>query len=137
MEEYQVMITAERAADIRARYDAVRAFLNGKCSYKPEEVAHLDPPTNDDISALEIFELHRDKPERFTAYVSTNGHRSVTTWTGDRIAVMVDSGRWHTNNMGGRWRQVQIKPDFCRWYYTGREYDSRQCVNFKRMKATF
>lgn len=131
------LITEERATDIRVRHDALRVFLGKRTSYRAEEVAHLNPPANDELSALEVFELHRDRPERFTAYVTSDGYRNVTTWTGDRVAIVASCGEWHRNNFGGKWREVRIKPDFCRWYYTGREYDSRQCVNFRRMKAAF
>jgi hypothetical protein len=137
----KMIVNAETAANIRARADALCAFLGTRTFYKAEEVAHLNPPTNEELSALEVFELNRDKPEQFTAYVTWRTDaveaKEVTTWTGQRVAVRCDAGPWHTNNMGAKWRQLRIKPDFCRWYYTGREYDSRQCVNFKRMKAAF
>jgi hypothetical protein len=127
----------QQAMDIRNRETALQAFLGQRTSYRPEEVAHLNPPTNEERSALEVFELHRDKPEWFTAYVSWKPNKLITTWMGDRVGVECFVGEWHYNNMGAKWRQLRIKPDFCRWYYTGREYDSRQCVNFKRMKAAF
>lgn len=135
------MISPVQAADIETRYNALRAFIGDRTSHRTEEVAHLNPPTNDEISALEVFRLHRDQPEQFTAYVTWRTDpveaKRITTWTGERVGVRCDAGPWHTNNMGAKWRQLRIKPDFCRWYYTGREYDSRQCVNFKRMKAAF
>jgi hypothetical protein len=135
------MISTEQASSIAQRIDALRTFLGGRRSYRPEEVAHLNPPSNEEISSLEVYELHRDKPEQFTAYVTWRTDpveaKLITTWTGERVGVRCDAGPWHTNNMGAKWRQLRIKPDFCRWYYTGREYDSRQCVNFKRMKAAF
>ena len=135
------MIDAATAADIESRYNAVRHFLGPRNSYRPEEVAHFNPPTNDELSALEVFRLHRDKPERFTAYVTwrtdADAAKDITTWTGERVGVRFVAGPWHRNNFGGKWRQLTIKPDFCRWYYAGREYDSRQCVNFKRLKAAF
>jgi len=136
-----VIINAEKAAQIESRYNAVRQFLGERTSYRSEEVAHLNPPTNDEISALEVFRLHRDQPQRFTAYVTwrtdADEAKLITTWTGERVAIRSSYGPWHTNNMGAKWRQITIKPDFCRWYYTGREYNSRQCVNFRRMKAAF
>lgn len=147
------MITTEQAGSIRQRCDALQAFLGKRRSYKPDEVAHLNPPSNDEISSLELFELHRDQPEAFTAYVpwgeaqtkhfgtqsidAPSKSRDVTTWTGQRVATVASYGPWHRNNFGGKWRQVTIKPDFCRWYYAGREYDSRQCVNFRRLKSAF
>lgn len=135
------MLSPAQAAAVEARYNAVRSFLGKRTSYKTEEVAHLNPPSNEEVSALEVFRLHTEKPEQFTAYVTwrtdPDEAKLITTWTGERVAVRCDYGPWHTNNMGAKWRQLRIKPDFCRWYYTGREYNSRQCVNFKRMKAAF
>jgi len=125
----------QQATDISVRQAALKVFLGDRTSYRPEEVAHLNPPTNKELSELEVFELHRDKPKRFTAYISWNGSDVVSTWVGDRIGDVCDRGRWHTNNFGGIWRQITIKPDFSPEYYTGREYESQQCVNFRRMKA--
>ncbi len=97
------------------------------------------PFTCDEINAhstnVELFELERDCPGKFTAYASVSNIRSdVTTWTGELIARVTHQGSWHTNNMGGRWRQLTIRADW-NMSYTGREYDSRQCVNFRKCKA--
>jgi hypothetical protein len=96
---------------------------------------------------IELFELQRDKPEKFSAYVQeptapqrdqTNflalRRSTVTTWTGEPIGEVVLTGVWHVNNFGGKWRQLAIRTDW-NMIYTGREYDSRQFVNFRRQKG--
>jgi|SRR5882724_1537227 len=127
----------QQATDISVRQAALKVFLGDRTSYRPEEVAHLNPPTNEELSRLEVFELHRDKPKQFTAYVNSNHSNIVSTWFGDRIGDVCYQGKWHINNFGSKWRQIKIRLDFTYWYYTGREYESRQCVNFKKMKVLF
>lgn len=102
----------QQANEVRSRQDVLRTFLGDRTSYRPEEVAHLNPPTNAELSELEVFELHRDKPERFTAYVSWGGSNIISTWVGDRVAVECRIFPWHTNNFGGKWRQITIKAGF-------------------------
>ena len=116
-------LTAEQAADIRARHDAVRAWLKARKrnSYKSEELeaAGLKSPTNEETSALEVFEFLRDKPADYFAYVKlpdgwetrdANGRGkygklygatgSLTTWTGDNLGT-IQFGRAFQDNFGG------------------------------------
>jgi hypothetical protein len=104
--------------------EAPRAFFEGKELTSDAVNAHS---TN-----VELFEMQRDKPERFTTYVTPEG---VTTWTVERIGRVVARGDKHVNNLGGAWRAITIKTDWG-FSYHGREYDSRQCVNFKRAKVS-
>lgn len=80
---------------------------------------------------VELFEFNRDRPDKLSAYV-TFPRNSVTTWTGEEIGIVIDKGHWNRNNFGARWRTVKMRSD---WgdLYSGREYDSRQLVNFKRL----
>ena len=84
----------------------------------------------------ELFELERDMPERFSAYTpwGDQNKNAVTAWTGEVIARVTHEGRWFRNNFGGKWRQLTIRADWNQTY-TGREYDSRQLVNFRRVKG--
>lgn len=84
------------------------------------------------------IELNRDQPERFSAYLverkPTACDRDVTTWAGDMIGTCTHVDLWHRNNFGGRWRQVTVRTIWGQTY-TGREYDSRQLVNLRRVKG--
>jgi hypothetical protein len=121
------MIDATQAADIRARHDAVAAWLKSKKrnSYKPEELAAegLSNPSNEELVALELFEFKRDKPSPYLVYIKCPeqpvpaGPRpyaarlerwrglysrtgSATTWTGDNLGA-VQFGRAWQDNFGG------------------------------------
>jgi hypothetical protein len=135
----QEYITARNALDLYKAYcapfvqsngwtvipaDAIRPYFNG---------AEL---TTDAINAfstnVELFELARDKPERFCNYIVPGSN--VTTWQGEVIGRVVHSGAWHVNNFGGRWRQVTIRTDWNQCY-TGREFDSHHLVRFRKVKG--
>ncbi|MDX3966145.1 MAG: hypothetical protein QHD01_06035 [Bradyrhizobium sp.] len=93
-------ITAETANDIRSRLSAFAEWLGDRTSYQPSEVpAHLKPVTNEERSALEIFEFLRDKPERYFLYISRD-KGLATTWTGDELG-RVTFGCTYRDNFGG------------------------------------
>lgn len=79
----------------RAIVDAQSAYLNEhkKNWLSPEESA-LFPITNDERSAIELYEWKRDNPQHYVVYVSTgtlNNYRNgrATTWTGDLLGRVV------------------------------------------------
>ena len=83
------MITAEQAADIRLRNDALNAWVdtirgkNGWASYKPEDKPSDVPDvTNEERSALEVFEFCQNPPDKYFLYIREKD-RTATTWTGD------------------------------------------------------
>lgn len=113
------------------------AMRGPKCNYITAEEA-ADPIyaacNNEMRGRVELFELHRDKPEHFSAYSTVeDGCYSVTTWMGDSLGRVVFVGLWHRNNLGAKWRVLHVRAD---WggVYSGREYKSRQLVNFRRLK---
>ena len=83
-------------------------------------------------TTVELFEFDRDRPEKFSAYLSDGV--DVTTWTGEIVGYVSDRGAWHRNNFGARWRSIHVQSAWGA-VYSGREYDSRQLVNLKRMRA--
>lgn len=108
-------MTPEQAADIRARDEALHAWMkaNKRNSYKREELpAGINPPTNEERSACEVFEFQRDKPESYFAYVKrpanmltkpgwqTCEQGELTTWTGDKLGT-VRFGRVFRDSFGG------------------------------------
>ena len=116
-------LTPEQAADIRGRIDAKSAWLRSikRNSYKTEELeaAGLLPVSNEETSALEVFEFIRDEPERYFGYVKCpefSGARAsfaaysalygrtgeFTTWTGDKLGVVQFGRAWRDNFSGIR-----------------------------------
>ncbi len=94
------MLTQEQAADIRNRETQLKAWLGDRTSYRPEEIpTDINPPTNDERSALEVFEFTRDKPERYFLYI-TEETKIATTWTGEKLGTVVFGSQW-CDNFGG------------------------------------
>jgi hypothetical protein len=100
-------VTEGQAHNIREREDALRAFLGVRTSYMPEEVAHLNPPTNVERSELEIFEFCRDKPDRYFLYIE-EGNSTATTFMGDCLGT-VQFGMKYRDNFGGKRQPVRIE----------------------------
>ena len=86
------MITRETRDNIVKREEILRKYCieqgftkkNGWTSYKPEEVAHLNPPTNDERSAVEIFDFVNNPPDKYFLYINDK-EKKATTWTGERL----------------------------------------------------
>lgn len=114
-------MTPEQAASIRTRHDTLHAWMteHKTNSYKREELpAGIDPPSNEELGALEVFEFMRDKPDKKFGYVkcpddipsaraSLDRYRALygrtgtlTTFTGDKLGA-VQFGRAWSDNFGG------------------------------------
>jgi len=84
------MINAEQAADIRRRNDALNAWVDtirnkrtGWASYKAsDKPAHVPDVTNEERSALEVFDFCQNPPDKYFLYIREKD-RTATTWTGD------------------------------------------------------
>ncbi len=96
------MLTQEQADDIRARETQLKAWCDDRTSYRPEEIpADINPPTNAERSALEVFEFTRDKPERYFLYI-TEETKIATTWTGEKLGTVVFGSQWRDSFGGTR-----------------------------------
>jgi hypothetical protein len=108
------VITPEQAADIRKRNDALMTWVdsirgkNGWASYRPEEKpADVPNVTNDERSALEVFEFCTNPPEKYFLYIS-DANRTATTWTGDALGNVL-FGREYRDNFGGKRVPVTVR----------------------------
>lgn len=151
------MIDATTYETLRAICDKADAYWkanatfdrSGWSSMSAEKAAHPDYAacTNDMRGLVEVFELNRDKPEKFSAYVqeltreqrdATNlaacRNRGLTGWTGETLGTVTYTGPWHRDNFGGKWRAIDVQTIWGDRYH-GREYHSRQLVNLTRSRA--
>lgn len=117
-----VMITAEQARDIRTRYDALQVWVdsirgkNGWASYKPEDKpASVPDVSNEETSALEVFEFVVNPPDRYFLYIRES-ESLATTWTGDELG-HVSFGREYRDNFGGRRVPITIRAINGRTYH--------------------
>ena len=108
------MITPEQANDIRARNNALMAWVdsirgkNGWASYRPEDKpAHVPDVTNEERSALEVFEFVTNPPDKYFLYISEK-NRTATTWTGDLLG-HVSFGREYRDSFGGKRVPITVR----------------------------
>jgi hypothetical protein len=130
------MITPEQAADIRARNDALMAWVDsirgksGWASYRPEDKpAQVPDVTNDERSALEVFDFVTNPPDKYFLYVNET-NRTATTWTGDVLG-QVSFGREYRDSFGGRRVPITVRA------INGRKYHGtyfKSAGNYARIK---
>jgi hypothetical protein len=108
------VITQDQATDVRQRNDALMAWVdsirgkNGWASYRPEDKpAHVPDVTNEERSALEVFEFCSNPPDKYFLYVNQD-NKAATTWTGDLLG-HVRFGREYRDNFGGKRQPVWIR----------------------------
>ena len=93
-------------------YAAQERLFPGRNGFTPMDIemvlasAGIDAaPTNEERSAVEVYEFMRDKPVKYFAYVNTNerqpGLGQVTTWTGDLLGAC-SFGREYRDKFGGK-----------------------------------
>jgi hypothetical protein len=103
-----IIANASQADAIRNRDAMLKAWLGGRTSYHPSELpADIVPPTNEERSALEVFEFQRDKPANYTLYINAE-KRTATTWTGETLG-SVTFGREYRDNFGGKRVAITVK----------------------------
>ncbi len=80
------MITSEKAAEIRQRNDALMVWVdsirgkNGWASYRPEDKpANVPDVSNEERSALEVFEFCQTPPDKYFLYIREKDHTAPVT----------------------------------------------------------
>lgn len=129
--------TAARAICDKAQtyWETHATYGKGGCSSMSKELsAHPDyaTATNELKGAVEEYELNRDKPERFSAYVVLDkakpGQWVVTTWPGNVVGAVL-------------WRKLGQKRDTvavrAAWggLYQGFQSHDADCINLRRVKS--
>lgn len=108
-------ITKEQRDEIMARRERLMQYCkeqgftskSGWTSYKPEQVAHFNPPTNDELAQVELYDFIHDVPDKYFLYVSEKTNLA-TCFTGLELG-KVSFGREWRDNFGGTRRAVTIK----------------------------
>jgi uncharacterized secreted protein with C-terminal beta-propeller domain len=101
------MITAEQHKALRERIAIESAWWD-----RPKEDDEKLMPedmrvSNEDRSAVEVYEFVNDPPERYTVYINTR-ECTATTWTGDVLGT-VTFGKEYRSNMGDKRQHVWMK----------------------------
>ncbi|MDE2020563.1 MAG: hypothetical protein KGJ13_09530 [Patescibacteria group bacterium] len=104
-------ITKYEAQDIRQRAAALCAWLTDHKtnSYKPEQVAHINPPTNSERSDCEIFEFLHNPPDTYFAYVTKKeGRWQAINWPGAPLSEWCHVGAEYCSDMGDKRRAIEF-----------------------------
>lgn len=126
------MIDAATYAIERAICDKAQAYAaqfvqrNGWTVLTAEQAAHPDYAACDNAmrGRVELFELHRDKPAAFSAYVVGD---KITAFMGDVVGELTNRS---TLGKGWTWRSVTVRSAWGT-IYRGREYASMQLINLR------
>lgn len=109
------------------RYEKKRIEMYGekKRSFTPEEIDAISDrvtadigenslvfshpyPTNEERSAVEVYELANSDPVKYHCYLGRTGD-SVTTWTGEKIGTIVHEGKTWRDSFGGLRMSVRVR----------------------------
>lgn len=100
MSKHLTLNTQAECDAIRAREAALRVWMGKRNSYHPNELpAHINPPTNEERSAVEVWEFNANPPAAYFAYVYPE-RGEVGTWTGQRLGRLT-LGKPYRDNFGG------------------------------------
>lgn len=101
------MLTETQYFELKSRNDAYEKWRNGRTCVKTDEIPVILNVTNDERSALEVYEFCQNPPERYFLYIKLNpngytGYGSshmATTWTGEYLGD-VQFGRTFKSSFG-------------------------------------
>lgn len=120
-------ITKTERDAIVAREQVLHAWMkeHKTNSYRTEQVAHLNPPSNDERTQVELFDFVNDPPSKYFLYVNEE-KQLATTWTGVELG-KISFGREYRDNFGGkrvslRMRGINGKAYFGAYYKSSGDY---------------
>lgn len=115
-----------------AYWRAHATFGRSGSSLSAELAKHPDYAACDNAmrGRVQAFEIRRDMPERFTAYVSGDGTH-ITTWPGDVLGVCTLGRGWRVRSwIGSRMYQAYARVNGV--LYTGRTFGGGMYINLRR-----
>ena len=133
-----INISKKERDSIVVREQALIDFLtvkktNGKSHrrtcYRQEEVSHLNPPTNEERSKVEIYDFIHNPPDKYFAYPSQD-FTKIITWMGDTLGNITWKGMAFKSNRGDSRRAFTMHAINGRVYH-GTIYNEINC----RMKV--
>jgi hypothetical protein len=132
------MMTEQEYRTTRARIDAYETWRNGRSPIDPKDVPPGMTVTNEERSAVEVYEFVRDRPASYFAYVALpNAARpwckrpTLITWTGDELGRITLGNTWR-GNMGDVRQAIRVQA-INGVTYSGTYY--RSAGDYARLKA--
>lgn len=138
-------LTPEKYAEERAICDKAQAFWKANADYSrsgwsslsKEKATHPDYAacSNEMRGRVEQFELLTNPPERFSAYIGSDG-RTLTVWTGQKIGTAQAGRSWPS---GSRFCGVSLVSYVCTMAgrtYHGRGQGAGMLINLRETAAS-
>lgn len=148
-------LSPEQYAIERAICDKAQAFWNANATFSksgwssmgPELAAHPDYAACDNAmrGRVEQYEILRDLPEKVLAYIGKPESESnwraavpylVTVWTGERIGIAYETGRWKTPRSYVSSHMHQYRATIGGREYTGRGAGVGMCIVLRETAAS-
>ena len=125
------MITKAQRDEIMERETKLREWMGKRSSYHPSELpVTINPPTNEERSAVELFDWIMDPPKRYFAYAVKEG--AISNWMGESLGTITWEGATYRDNMGGKRKNFRMLGTNGIWY-SGTAYVSSG--DYCRLKA--
>ena len=110
------MLTEQEYKILKARIDHFNEWVNsirsknGWASYRKEDIPdHIKPSdvTNEQRSAVEVYEFVKTPPQRYLVYVKLAENR-VTTWMGEELGTITEYTALYRSSFGDTRRNIWI-----------------------------
>jgi len=99
--ERDSIVTRQEKLMVFCRDTGLTNKRNGWTSYKPEQVEHLNPPTNDERAQVELYDFIHNVPTKYFLYVN-EATGKATIWTGIELGTVRFGCAWKDNFGGTR-----------------------------------
>ena len=145
--EPKTMITEQDYQAIIAKRDDLKTWLdtspcvtrshNGTLSYPSDTLPQHCHISNDERSAVEVYEFIRDRPHTYFAYTTpaTAIPQSVTTWTGEKLGTVIAHGTPYISSWGDTRQQLTIIPAINGLTYSATAYFGRGNVPLRSISC--
>lgn len=107
------MTTEQEYRLLKDKYDtyhkAYKEYMREhKTNWMPVGAVDLPSPTNEETSAIEVYEFATNPPDKYFLYVDLP-KQVVTTWTGELLGKIMSTGKTHRSNLGDVRVPIRIK----------------------------
>lgn len=142
------MISELEAARTRDRLNAFHAWLGKRQSWRTEEAPEGLEVSNEERSALELYEWHTQRPASYFAYWTMReglerpfdfdcaaAQTRITNWMGETLGIVTHAGKVWTSNFGDKRRAVTVKGTNGVTYHGTAQLSSGTYVRLKAAKV--
>lgn len=125
---------AQQAERLESRLLAHEIWRNGRLSYRVDEEPDYLRVSNEERSALEVYNFANNAYDKYFAYINETTHK-LTTWTGETLGDLNFGREYHVWSFGTRTTRQSIRVHAINGlWYSGIYYKSSG--NYARITLT-